>query len=422
MGIQVGDILGDYQVTGILGRGGMGKVYRVRSLLTEREEAMKVVLPDLDEDPALADRFLREIKVHASLQHPNIAALRTALRIEGRLVMILELVEGISLQEKLRDGPIDVPAAVSYSAQVLSALAFAHERGVIHRDVKPANILIATGGVAKLTDFGIARSSSAARLTGAGLAVGTLAYMSPEQIRSGQADARSDIYSLGLTLYEMVTGRRAMEAATEHALMNAQLNTIPLEPAVVNAAIPHAVSAAVMRALLKDPDHRFQTAGEFAAALEHPRQSQSSSSPSASRALEPELAELETRLSRAIGPIARRLVSDAARRHGSISEIRRALAAQIDDPKARAEFLKTGSSTTVATRLVATPAPAAFDRATLDHMARALAPYLGPIATVLVNRAARTARSAEELQNKVAAEIESAEDRRRFLTAVRSAL
>src|ERR1700736_5984104 len=114
MPIQIGDILGDYQVTGILGSGGMGKVFRVRSLLTEREEAMKIVLPDLDENPALADRFLREIKVHASLQHPNIAALHAALRIGDRLVMFLELVEGVSLEQKLRDGPLAVSPAVDY--------------------------------------------------------------------------------------------------------------------------------------------------------------------------------------------------------------------------------------------------------------------------------------------------------------------
>src|SRR5579863_3995389 len=138
MPIRIGDILGDYQVTGVLGRGGMGKVFRVRSLLTEREEAMKVVLPDVEENAALVDRFLREIKVHASLRHPNIAELRTALRIEDRLVMILELVEGVSLEERLRAGPIDVPSAVGYITQVLSALAFAHDRGVIHRDIKPA--------------------------------------------------------------------------------------------------------------------------------------------------------------------------------------------------------------------------------------------------------------------------------------------
>ena len=197
MAIQIGDVVGDYKVTGVLGRGGMGKVFRVRSLLTDREEAMKVVLADLDENPDFVERFLREIKVHASLQHPNIAALYSAQRIHDRLVMILELVEGVSLEDLLRPQGIEVSEALHYVTQVLAALAFAHQRGVTHRDIKPANILIGKDGVVKLTDFGIARSASAAQLTGSGLAVGTLAYMSPEQIMAGQVDARSDIYSLG---------------------------------------------------------------------------------------------------------------------------------------------------------------------------------------------------------------------------------
>jgi eukaryotic-like serine/threonine-protein kinase len=428
MPIQIGDILGDYQVTGVLGRGGMGKVFRVRSLVSDREEAMKVVLPDLDENPGLADRFLREIKVHASLQHPNIAVLHTALRIEGRLVMIMELVEGVSLEETLRRGRVDVPVAIHYTSQILSALAFAHERGVIHRDIKPANILIAAGGNVKLTDFGIARPTGATRLTGVGLAVGTLAYMSPEQIRSGPVDARSDIYSLGIMLYEMVTGLHPIQADTEHAVMNAQLNVMPSDPATVNPQVPQAVSAVIMRALAKEPGQRFQTAREFQAALEDPGYAgiQAPVTAGATAARKLELAELETRLSRAIGPIAGRLVATAARRYGTISEIRQALAAEIEDPKERAAFLKTAPGVktdpgVTATIAVRTPtAPIAFDPTALDRLAQALAPYIGPIAKVVVTRAARVARSAEELQNALAEEIPSAGDRQRFLAAVRS--
>ncbi len=424
MPIQIGDILGDYQVTGILGRGGMGKVLRVRNLLTEREEAMKIVLPNLDEDPALADRFLREMKVHASLQHPNIAALHSALRIEGRLVMCLELVEGVSLEQELRKGPMEVRTATGYVTQVLAALAFAHERGVIHRDIKPANILIAAGGVVKLTDFGIAVSAGAERLTGTGLAVGTLAYMSPEQILAKPVDARSDLYSLGLTFYEMVAGRRAIQADAEHALMNAQLTMTPPAPAVVDPMIPELISAAIMRALAKDPDRRFQTAAEFEAAL-HPATgipAPATVTTTASTVTALELAELENRLARAIGPIARRLVPDAARRYGTIEAIRRELAAQIEDPKQREDFLKTSPGTGAATMtMTRTPtAPGSFDPATLDRIVQALAPYLGPIAKVMVARASRSARSAEDLANTLSGEIPSPDDRRRFLATVRS--
>ena len=420
MAIQIGDILGDYQVTGVLGRGGMGKVFRVRSLLTGREEAMKVVLPDLDDDPNLADRFLREIKVHASLQHPNIAALYTALRIDDRLVMILELVEGVSLEEMLRRGRVEVTAAVHYVGQVLEALAFAHERGVIHRDIKPANILIAADGAVKLTDFGIAKSIGVQRLTGTGLAVGTIAYMSPEQIRAGQADARSDIYSVGLTCYEAVTGRRPIQGDTEHALMNAQLSVIPPNPAMVNPLVPPAIAAAIMQALAKDPAERFQTALEFQAALQD--RGQATVTPSAIATASPELADLEARLSRAIGPIARRLVADAARRYGTISEIRQALASQIEDPKEREAFFKTSTDVAATTSSRMPDSPIQFDPAALDLFAQALAPYIGPIAKIVVTRAARTARNAEELRNQLAEEIPAIADRQRFLATVRPIL
>ena len=433
MGIQVGDIVGDYEVTGVLGRGGMGKVFRVRSRLTEREEAMKVVLADLDENPAFAERFMREIKVHASLQHPNIAALYTAQRIGERLVMILELVEGVSLEEMLRRGPIVPAEAARYIAQVLGALAYAHERGVVHRDIKPANILIGAGGVVKLTDFGIARSTSEARLTGTGLAVGTLAYMSPEQIGAAEVDARSDLYSLGLTFYEMVTGCRAVQGATEHALMSAQLTHMPPEPAAVNPRIPGAMSVTIMRVLAKDPAKRFQSAREFQAALQSSEETvtmaQSPASPYVTTALHsPELADLETRLSRAIGPIAKRLVADAAQRYGTIAEIRQALASQIEDPKEREAFSKTspGVDATTASRTGSTTAPrpvastASFDPALLERLASALAPYIGPIAKVVVARAARSAHTLEELRGTAAAEIDSNADRRRFLEATRA--
>ena len=428
MPIKIGDVLGDYQVTGVLGRGGMGKVFRVRSLVSDREEAMKVVLPDLAEDPALTERFLREIKVHASLQHPNIAAMHTALRIGGQLVMIMELVDGVSLEETLRHGPLEIPMAVQYLHQILTALAFAHNRGVVHRDIKPANILIGAGGVVKLTDFGIARPTGSIRMTGRGLAVGTIAYMSPEQIRGEEVDARSDLYSLGILSYEMVTGRHPIQADTEHAAMNAQLNVIPPEPATVNPEVPQAISAAIMRALAKEPGLRFQTALEFQAALEASGHTgiAAPAIPGATAARTTQLAELEARLSRAIGPIASRLVSTAARRYGTISEIRQALAAEIDDPKERAAFLKTAPGVktdpnVTATLAVRTPtAPVAFDTNALDRLTQALAPYIGPIAKVVVARAARSASNAEDLQNALAAEIPAETDRQRFLAAVRS--
>jgi eukaryotic-like serine/threonine-protein kinase len=414
MAIQLGDVLGDYQVTGILGRGGMGKVFRVRSLLTDREEAMKVLLPDFDENPELEDRFLREIKTHARLQHPNIASLRTAVRIGDRLFMLMELVEGASLADRLREGPLSVDASLDCMSQVLSALAYAHDAGVIHRDIKPANILLAHDGTVKLTDFGIARSSDATtRLTSTGHSVGTLAYMSPEQVRADVVDARSDLYSLGLTLYEMVTGRRAIQGDTAHSLMNAQLSVMPSEPAVVNPMVPRWISVAIMRALAKAPEQRFQSAAAFKAAL----------------------VEDQTRV---VTPIRRPLATPPASGpsvsggYGSGSTT--TAAASEPGPTVTGPGLLTPASTTPGfnTPSVAKPGvtgtvsgpvpPSSFDAATLDRLTQALAPYLGPISKVLVNRAAKRVASLHELQEALAAEISGPEDRRRFLTRVRSTL
>src|SRR3974377_1321607 len=135
MNFEIGSTIGDYRIIAILGAGGMGKVYQVRNTISDRVEAMKVLLPDLAADPALADRFLREIKVHASLDHPNIAGLHTAVRVENQLLMLMECVEGVTIEEKLKSGPLPVAEAVDYLKQVLSALEYAHQRGVVHRDI-----------------------------------------------------------------------------------------------------------------------------------------------------------------------------------------------------------------------------------------------------------------------------------------------
>src|ERR1017187_3637101 len=159
MNLQIGQTAGDYQILGELGAGGMGKVFRVRNVISDRMDAMKVLRPDLVADAAMGDRFLREIKVHASLVHPNIASLHTALRHGDSYLMIMELVEGQSLDDAIRDGPLDPASGVDVMVQVLAALDYAHRHGVIHRDIKPANIIVKGDGGVKVTDFGIARST-----------------------------------------------------------------------------------------------------------------------------------------------------------------------------------------------------------------------------------------------------------------------
>jgi len=200
--------IGDYEVLAEIGRGGMGKVFRVRNVLSDRIDAMKVLLPDLVESQELAARFLREIKVLAALNHPHIAALRTALTADNQLVMIMEYVEGQSLAQRLRHGAIPTPQAIAYIDQVLDALDYAHKQHVVHRDIKPANMMVTPAGVVKLMDFGIARAKGDQTLTAVDTTTGSLGYMSPEQVHGKPTDGRSDLYSVGISLYEMVTGER----------------------------------------------------------------------------------------------------------------------------------------------------------------------------------------------------------------------
>lgn len=364
MTYEVGERIGDYQVVERIGAGGMGAVYKVRNLITDRLEAMKVLLPDLREASDLAERFSREIKVHASLVHPNIAALHTAVRVEHQLLMIMELVEGVSLAERLRHGPIQVLESVGYTCQVLSALSYAHERGIIHRDIKPANIMVTTSRAVKLMDFGIATTTGAAgklqnRLTATGMALGSVHYMSPEQVKAGAPDARSDLYSLGVTLYEMVTGQCPIRGNSEYEIMAAHLALTPPSPTELNPFLPPALSAIILKSIEKRPGDRFQTAADFRATLEA---LMSGVTPSAAQAA---------------------ITADP----------------RIDTP-ARATP-PTGTAT--------------LGSGVLEATAKDLAVYIGPMAKIIVNRAAKQARTPRQLYEAVSAEIASPADRAKFL-------
>jgi hypothetical protein len=267
MSPQPGSRIGDYEVLSQLGAGGMGRVYKVRNELSDRMEAMKVLLPDLEGQADLANRFLREIKTQAGLDHPNIAKLYTAARIDNRLLMFMELVEGITLDERLKQGPIPIADAVNYIAQVLSALDYAHQRGVVHRDIKPANMMLMPDGVVKLLDFGIAKAAADHRLTMTGTTLGSLYYMSPEQIQGSHVDMRSDLYSVGVSLYEMVTGKKPFDGESQFAIMSAHLARNPVAPVEMNTSLPQSLSEIILVALNKDPAARFQTAGAFLNAL-----------------------------------------------------------------------------------------------------------------------------------------------------------
>ena len=262
-----GKQMGEYQILSELGRGGMGQVWKVRNLVTDRVEAMKVLLPDLAGRQDLAARFQREIKLMASLDHPNVASLRTAFTADNQLVMVMEYVEGTNLADLLRHGPIPVADAVNYIAQGLSALSYAHQQHVIHRDIKPSNMMLTPQGVVKLMDFGIARAGEERSLTMTGTRLGSLSYMSPEQVKGESTDARSDLYSMGVSLYELVTGKQPFQAASDYAIMAAHVKETPKPPTDLQPGLPPALNEIILKAIAKDPAQRFQTADDFRSAL-----------------------------------------------------------------------------------------------------------------------------------------------------------
>ena len=268
MELEIGATVGDYRVIGVVGSGGTGKVYKVQNVITERFEAMKVLLPDLANEPKLAERFMREIRVHSGLEHPNIASFRTALRVGNQLLLVMELVEGITLLDKLEAGALAPAIAIDYTTQVLSALECAHSHGVIHRDVKLSNMMLTPAGVVKLLDFGIAKGITDHGLTLNDTTLGSPYYIAPEQIQgAATVDKRADLYSVGISLYEMVTGKKPFDGPDRFSIMFAHVKEIPVPPLEVNRQLPKALSDLILKAVAKSPDGRFQTAAAFHEAL-----------------------------------------------------------------------------------------------------------------------------------------------------------
>jgi len=257
--------LGDYEIVRELGHGGMGQVYLVRNVISDRLEAMKILLPELAQQKDLPARFMREIKMLATLEHPNIAQLRTAFSVDDQLIMIMEYVEGETLAQRLTHGPFSPTDSLNYIGQVLNALSYAHGKGIIHRDIKPANMMLTRVGVVKLMDFGIARSAQ--DVTATGVTLGSLDYMSPEQVKAEPTDARSDLYSVGVSLYEMVTGQRMFSSTSSYSVMEAQVKQMPRPPIELQPSLPQALNDIIMVAIAKDPGARFQSADAFRNAL-----------------------------------------------------------------------------------------------------------------------------------------------------------
>jgi serine/threonine-protein kinase len=261
---MIGQIVGNYKIEEKLGEGGMGAVYKGVDTMLDREVAIKALRPELASQTSVVERFRTEAVTLAKLNHPNIATLYSMFRQGEELYMVLEFVRGETLDSIMQKrGALPAEEAIPVFCQVLDGIDHAHELGIVHRDIKPANMMLTEKGTLKVLDFGIARLLGSARMTRAGNIIGTLEYMAPEQVKGLETDGRSDIYALGMMLYEVLTGRLPFQTENEFELMKAQTEMMPTPPREINPAIPEAVEAAILRAIQKNPDDRFQSGGDF---------------------------------------------------------------------------------------------------------------------------------------------------------------
>ena len=265
---MIGNVVGSYKITEKIGEGGMGAVFKGIDMMLEREVAIKMLRPELASQPQVVERFRSEAVTLAKLNHPNIATLFSFLRQGDHFFMVMEFVRGETLDSLMRrSGAMPCDQAIALFCQALEGIDHAHRMGIIHRDIKPANIMLTETGTLKVMDFGIARVLGTSRMTKQGNIVGTIEYMSPEQVRGQETDARSDIYSLGILLYEMLTGRVPFSSDSEYDLMRMQIENAPEPPRVYSAQVPQPVEQAIMRSLAKRAEARFQGAAEFRTAL-----------------------------------------------------------------------------------------------------------------------------------------------------------
>jgi len=288
--VPAGEQIGPYLVLEFLQKGGMGEVYKARDMRLDRTVAIKFLPRALAADPTAVERFQREVRAASSLNHPRICTVHDVGEFHGRPFLVMEFLEGQSLRDRIAGGPLPIAELMDLAVQICDALKAAHAKGIVHRDIKPGNIFITAGGQIKILDFGLAKRSGEARalaeatvsapdeqtaatatritITRPGSIAGTLAYLSPEQARSEEVDSRTDIYSLGVVLYQMATGRPTFRAETSEELIGAILHQTPIKPSVLNPPVPASLERIILKALEKEPTARYQSVADLLADLE----------------------------------------------------------------------------------------------------------------------------------------------------------
>jgi len=304
---MVGQQIGPYQILNLLGQGGMGIVYQGMHTKLEQLVAIKVLSPEFCENAAMRERFVQEAKLQVKLSHPNVVNILNYLEDNRNIYLIMEYVQGENLEALLkRSGALPVTECCRITAGVLDALDFMHRQGIIHRDIKPSNIMITDSGQIKVTDFGIAKATGEKGLTRTGTQLGTVWYMSPEQIRGTEVNAGSDIYALGVTLFQMATGKVPFYSDSDFDIMKAHVEQPPPDPEILNPLISPVMAHIILKALAKECKNRYCSAAEFKNAL-LPLERQSRSAVSADFAAVAQRAsgagEMAAPLQAAVGPV-----------------------------------------------------------------------------------------------------------------------
>lgn len=452
------EAIGRYKVESVIGRGAMGVIYRAHDPEIDRTVAIKLVRSDLLSSGERSDyilRFRREAQAAGRCVHPNIVTIYDLALHDGNPFIAMEFIEGRSLDLAYPRGTSWPPEeAVSIILQVLDALAAAHQMGVVHRDIKPSNILLADNHQVKVTDFGISRINSS-ELTGDGQMIGTPSYMSPEQCLGLAIDARSDLFSIGVVLYELLCGLRPFAGSNPTVVIQRVLNEEPVDLCFINSAISPALQIAVRRALAKSPDARYASAAEMMAALravpdlstsnigDHtavviPKRgavsagtksdgnpSQAGTYTNATEKFDPAiLATIERKLASHVGPIARVILKSAAQPGTTLEKLCELLAANIPTPQERERFrietLAELQCVATAQAGAAQDAVAGISPAELVRVEKELTRYLGPIARVLVRREAKEASAVPELWQRLSCHIERSDERGNFLRRLSS--